>query len=148
MKGNGNSFKDSTALTPVNPIVGRSVAHNNHLTQVQRAFLGADWVKEERQLIRPTITQAALVMRVSTAYVHAALKQSQGDRFLIEAGAKPLTSPATKLLPAPVTTASAGSRMASIIRDVGIKNAQDLLSDLSTLMAIATMEQEQLAAAV
>jgi hypothetical protein len=38
--------------------------------------------------------------------------------------------------------------MASIIRDVGIKNAQDLLSDLSTLMAIATMEQEQLAAAV
>jgi len=102
-------------------------------------------VKEERQLIRPTITQAALVMRVSTAYVHAALKQSQGDRFLIEAGAKPLTSPATKL---PVTTASAGSRMASIIRDVGIKNAQDLLSDLSTLMAIATMEQEQLAAAV
>ena len=87
-------------------------------------------------------------MRVSTAYVHAALKQSQGDRFLIEAGAKPLTSPATKLLPAPVTTASADSRMASIIRDVGIKNAQDLLSDLSTLMAIATMEQEQLAAAV
>jgi hypothetical protein len=147
MTGNGNSYEDSTALTPVNPIVGRSVAHNNHLTQVQRAFLGADWVREERQLIRPTVTQA-LVMRVSTAYVHAALKQSQSDRFLIEAGAKPLTSPAIKLLPAPVATASAESRMASIIRDVGIKNAQDLLSDLGMLMAIETMEQEQLAAAV
>jgi len=38
MTGNGNGFKDSTALTPVNPIVGRSVAQTTISPRCRERF--------------------------------------------------------------------------------------------------------------
>jgi hypothetical protein len=147
MKGNG--FKSNAAWAPVNPAVpklvtGMWLAHAK-LSKAERAYIAADLYHGDTRLIEPTMLQSATLARVNVTYAHIAASRL-ADRLLVESGAVPLTPKSTvKALPAPV---SVEARMASVIHDVGIQGERDLLSDLSTLMAIETMEQEQLAAAV
>jgi hypothetical protein len=70
------------------PITGRFLAHNHH-NRVARAFTAADLHAGTKQLIKPTMVQAALLARVSAAYAWAAVKR-QNQRAEIEAGLIPL----------------------------------------------------------
>ena len=79
------------ASMPV-PIRGRLLAHTRD-SQVVRAFTAADLHAGTKQLISPTMVQAALLARVSPAYAWAAVKR-QAQRADIEAGLIPLV-PAT-----------------------------------------------------
>jgi hypothetical protein len=138
----------SAAYTPVNPVprlvTGMWLAHAK-LSKGERAYIAADLYHGDARLIEPTMLQSAALARVNPSYAHIAASRP-ADRLLIETGVVSLAPKSiVKALPAPT---SVEARMASVIHDVGIQGAQDLLSDLSTLMAIETMEQEQLAATV
>ena len=63
---------------------------------VQRAFLAADLHRGE--LVRPTLTQAAMCCHVSVSHIHHAVKRLE-DRALIEVGLRPLVVPASKPVP-------------------------------------------------
>jgi hypothetical protein len=100
----------------------------------------------DAKLVEPTMVQSATLARVNVTYAHIAASRP-ADRLLIETSVMSLT-PKSIVKAFAIAPASVEARMASVIHDVGIQGARDLLSDLSTLMAIETMEQEQLAAAV
>jgi hypothetical protein len=69
-------------------VTGRYLAHN-HLNRVQKAFLARDLSVGAKQLVEPTILQAAMLAKVNATYVHWAIKQA-ANRFEIEAGYLPL----------------------------------------------------------
>jgi hypothetical protein len=72
------------------------------MSKVRRAFAAADHHLGNEVLIQLTITQAAALWHVSTAYVHHALRRT-GQRVLIEDGVLPLVPPITRLaMSAPV----------------------------------------------
>ena len=75
-------------IVPVNPVTGCSLGHSK-LNCVGRAFLGADLYVGARQLIKPTIAQAAYLAGVNKTYVKHALHRLM-DRQAIEAGFIPL----------------------------------------------------------
>jgi hypothetical protein len=59
-----------------------------------RVRIAARLVRGETQLIRPTITQAVAIARVSTPYVQLALRLSVATRLRVVAGAISLTDAA------------------------------------------------------
>lgn len=79
-------------IVPVNtataPISGNYLAHT-HATPVKRAFMAADLFMGTRELVLPTMTQAAALARVNVTYAWHALKR-RGERAAIEAGHIPL----------------------------------------------------------
>jgi hypothetical protein len=75
----------------IETVSGRHFAHMRG-SATQRAFWGADLVLGHTRLIMPTITQAALLTRVSATYVCRAIKHVE-DRHLIEAGLRSLSAP-------------------------------------------------------
>jgi hypothetical protein len=70
------------------PITGRYLAHNHH-NRVVRAFLAGDLALGARQLIKPTLVQAALLAGVNRTYAFWATKR-MAERAEIEAGRIPL----------------------------------------------------------
>jgi|SRR6516225_1539586 hypothetical protein len=74
------------------PLTGDYLAYN-HLPAYGRAFLAADLNLDHAHLVKPTITQAAAVCRVSPAYAAAARKVAYSLPHLrtdAEAGRRPL----------------------------------------------------------
>ena len=69
-------------------VSGRYLAHNS-LNRVGKAFLARDLSVGVKQLVEPTILQAAMLAKVNATYVHWAIKQA-ANRFEIEAGYLPL----------------------------------------------------------
>ncbi len=93
---------DAVNVTAI-PISGRYLAHT-HSDAVERAFLAADLHLGTRQLVLPTMTQAASLARVNVTYAWWAAKRLE-ERRAIEAGLIPLvpphaTAPKVKALPA------------------------------------------------
>jgi hypothetical protein len=82
-------------------VTGRYLAHN-HLNRVGKAFLARDLSVGAKQMIEPTILQAAMLARVNVTYVHWAIKQ-MNNRFEIEAGFMPLVPPRIAKLKAPLS---------------------------------------------
>jgi hypothetical protein len=109
------------------PITGRYLAHAKH-THAEWGFIGADLVTGRRQLVHPTVVQAAsLAHGVNRSAVHWALQRSN-QRMAIEAGAISLVPPRPlKALPAPV---SVEERLADIVSDVGLAAAYTALQAL------------------
>jgi hypothetical protein len=58
---------DYTVNVPAVPISGRFLAHN-HLDPVARAFMATDLFMGVKQLVLPTMTQAALLGRTNVTY--------------------------------------------------------------------------------
>jgi hypothetical protein len=69
---------------------GRSLAHV-HLSASQRAAIAAGLVTGEASLVKPTIGQAATLMKVCPAYVVTALKAGATERAALAAGRRPIT---------------------------------------------------------
>jgi hypothetical protein len=115
----------------VNPvprvITGRYLAHAKH-THCEWAFIGADLVTGRRQLVSPTILQAAsLAHGVNRSAVQWAL-QRLNERTAIEAGVIPLVpSKPPKALPAPV---SAKERVAEVVAEFGMATTYGALGRL------------------
>jgi hypothetical protein len=84
-------------------LTGQSLAHAivPYLTAVQRAFVAADLHRGDKVLTEPTVTQSAMLTRVSTTYVHRAVARAE-DRSLIENGVLRLVPAAKPALPAPM----------------------------------------------
>jgi hypothetical protein len=80
---------------PVNatsiPISGRFLAHT-HSSPIERAFIAVDLYSGERQLVLPTMTQAARLARINVTYAWWAAKRLE-ERAAIEAGMIPLVPP-------------------------------------------------------
>jgi hypothetical protein len=86
--------RDSTSVNK--SVSGQSIAHTiPHLNAVRRAFIAANLHRGDEVLIRPTIPQAAALLRVSATYVNCALRREQ-QRVLIEDGVLPLMPPVTR----------------------------------------------------
>ena len=68
MQNHGNAYQCNVASPPVNPdampVSGRYLAHCR-LSLVERSFLGADLHTGVRQLVLPTVLQAAWLVRVN-----------------------------------------------------------------------------------
>jgi hypothetical protein len=88
------------------PLAGRWLAHN-HLPPRRRALIAGDLIVGRRHLVEPTLTQAAMLARVSTSYAaagkfvvfsqpHLRSSVESGERALLEAarGARPASSDA------------------------------------------------------
>jgi hypothetical protein len=70
------------------PVTGRYLAHNR-LDRVGKAFLASDLISGDKQLVKPTLVQAAMLAGVNATYAWWAGKQ-QANRLDIEAGYLPL----------------------------------------------------------
>jgi hypothetical protein len=78
-----NAYPDIPSIT----VTGRNVAHA-HRSAVERALLAADLIAGRAELVKPTATQAATLLKVSVPYVHAA-RNIAGDpdrRAAVEEG--------------------------------------------------------------
>jgi hypothetical protein len=73
------------------PISGRYLAHS-HLDAIERAFMAADLHQGMKQLVLPTMTQAASLARVNVTYAWWAAKRL-AERAAIEAHEVPLVPP-------------------------------------------------------
>jgi hypothetical protein len=82
---------DCPVNAAANPVSGRYLAHN-HMSPVERAFQAADLFMGEKRLALPTMTQAALLVRVNVTYAWWALKRLN-ERPDIVAGLIPLVPP-------------------------------------------------------
>jgi hypothetical protein len=82
---------DHLAVNDVTAISGRYLAHN-HLSTAARAFLASDLFMGGRQLVLPTMSQAALLARANVTYAWWAHKRIK-ERAEIEAGFVPLVPP-------------------------------------------------------
>jgi hypothetical protein len=107
------------------PISGNYLAHN-HASTVVRAFIGADLVSGVRTLVGPNQNQAAGLARVSSVYVHWALKRL-ADRAEIERGHIPLVPPHGEVVvpktngATPTTTSGIDDAgLVQFVRSVGI----------------------------
>jgi hypothetical protein len=123
---------------------GRWLAHNK-LSLIERAFVAAELVTGECQLVQPTMTQAARLARVNVCYAHYAV-QRQAERELIEHGACPLVPSPLRVLPKPTeptlpvpSTAPATppvpsvvmgprERLDAIVAEIGLSATLDLLA--------------------
>jgi hypothetical protein len=113
------------------------------LSKAERAYIAADLYFGDARLVEPTMLQSASLARVNVTYAHIAASRP-ADRLLVEGGIVSLApKPIVKALPAPV---SVEQRLVSVINDVGIKGARDLLDELAVFVEVRAMEQEQLAA--
>jgi hypothetical protein len=74
------------------PISGRHLAHNHH-DQIGRAFMAADLFTGATRLVKPTITQVAVLARINRTYAHWAIRRLS-QRNAIELGWLPLVPPA------------------------------------------------------
>jgi hypothetical protein len=70
-------------------IAGRGLAHLKR-NAVERAFMGADLVRGDVVLSKPTIKQAAELLKVSPAYVQATIKTDIYRRLSVLQGCEPL----------------------------------------------------------
>ena len=105
------------------PISGNFLAHN-HFDRIGRAFIAADLYLGATQLIKPTVTQTALLAGVNRNYAHCAIKR-QAERAEIEAGRIPLVpAPFPKAngstLPASITGQMPDSDLIDFVRSVGV----------------------------
>lgn len=100
-------------------VTGRYLAHN-HLGRVQKAFLARDLSVGAKQLVGPTILQAAMLARVNVTYVHWAIKQAT-NRFEIEAGYLPLVP--SRVVKS--TTPISDPEVIDFIRTVGVSRVID-----------------------
>ena len=106
------------------PISGNFLAHN-HFDRIGRAFIAADLYLGATQLIKPTVTQTALLAGVNRNYAHCAIKR-QAERAEIEAGLIPLVPapPVSKAngstLPASITGQMPDSDLIDFVRSVGV----------------------------
>ena len=73
---------DPTTLTLIS---GRNIAHTPR-TASQRAAVAAMLVRGEAELIDPTVTHAAALLRVSVPYVYAALGATADERVDLALG--------------------------------------------------------------
>jgi hypothetical protein len=120
------------------PISGRYLAHNRH-DHVAHAFFAGDLVLGKTQLVRPTVTQAAVLAGVNRAYVHWALKR-QAERAAIEAGLIPLVPPPLpkadgSALPMSITGQMPDSDLIDFVRSVGVNRV------LEAAVAVETAHQ-------
>jgi hypothetical protein len=81
-------YPEPPVKTVTDVVSGRYLAHT-HATPVERAFMAADLFMGTRELVLPTMTQAAALARVNVTYAWHALKR-RGERAAIEAGHIPL----------------------------------------------------------
>ena len=63
-------------LAPVNYVTGRYLAHN-HLDRVSKAFLASDLISASKQLVKPTILQAAMLAKVNSTYAWWATRRAR-----------------------------------------------------------------------
>ena len=96
-------------------VTGRYLAHN-HLNRVGKAFLARDLSVGAKQLVEPTILQAAMVAKVNATHVHWAIKQA-ANRFEIEAAYLPLVPPR---VPAPSTEIDGFQQIIDFVRRTGV----------------------------
>jgi hypothetical protein len=82
------NYPEVRVNTQTTPISGRYLAHT-HASPVERAFVAADLYLGTRELVLPTMTQAASLARVNVTYGWWALKRL-AERAAIEAGHIPL----------------------------------------------------------
>ena len=108
----------STAI----PISGRFLAHNRG-NAAARAFLAADLHLGTRQLVLPTMTQAASLARINVTYAWWAAKRLE-ERAAIEGGMIPLVPPR---LVAPETNGLALPALSEIPNDAW-SAAKDLVA--------------------
>ncbi len=83
----------STVNATAIPVSGRWLAHNK-LGMVARGFVANDLFMGTKQLVLPTMTQAARLARVNPTYAWWAAKRL-AERTAIEAGEIPLVVPQT-----------------------------------------------------
>jgi hypothetical protein len=113
-------FPNATRLT------GRRVAHFKR-SATERAFLAADLVTGRAQLAKPTIGQAAALLKVSPSYVDAALKAAaNGERLKVLQGYQPLIRSKPKLgsLGAHIARSSPAERLKAA-REIGVSAIWD-----------------------
>lgn len=103
-------------LAPVNYVTGRYLAHN-HLDRVSKAFLASDLISGSKQLVKPTILQAAMLAKVNSTYAWWATRQGS-NRFEIERGYLPLVPP-------PVQAPISDPEIIDFVRRVGIGRVLD-----------------------
>ena len=90
-RSNSNNFLAELAELGVqdgrraHQITGRNLAHA-HRGAHERAGIAAQMVLGEVALIKPTITQAASIVRASTTYVHEALRLKTETRARVAVG--------------------------------------------------------------
>jgi hypothetical protein len=85
---------ETTRVKFTGPSLARTIPN---LSPVERAFVAVDLHRGE--LIKPTITQVAMLVAVSPTYVHCAARRMD-ERKIIEQGLRSLI-PTKRLLPAP-----------------------------------------------
>ena len=111
------------------PVTGRYLAHNK-LSDVRRAFLGAELHTGARPLIDLTIGQAALLARVHRARVSWAIRQMP-NRSAIEAGLLPLVPKPTAKTNGVITT---DLELFNIIRSFGLDHVLEIASQVESAM--------------
>ena len=93
-------------------VTGRFLAHNR-LSRARRSFLSAELNLGVKQLVEPTLTQAAMLAGVSRASAFWAIRR-MAERAEIEAGLLPLTPP--RSAPNKISDAE----IAAVIRSAGL----------------------------
>ncbi len=106
------------------PVTGRYLSHN-HLGRIARAFVAADRAAGAKQLVRPTLTQAAHLARANVTYAWWARKR-MAERAAIEAGliplvpALPVSKPNGSTLPMLITGQIPDGDLIALIRATGV----------------------------
>jgi hypothetical protein len=100
-------------------VTGRYLAHNS-LNRVRKAFLARDLSVGAKQLVEPTVLQAAMLAKVNATYVHWAIKQT-ANRFEIEAGYLPLVPP--RVVKSKASTPD--SELIDFVRAIGVGRVLD-----------------------
>jgi hypothetical protein len=114
--GNGSINTATPTIVRVEPmpVTGRYLAHNK-LSRAERAFLASDLISGDKLLVRPTISQAAMLSKVNATYVWWA-GQREAHRDEILQGWLPLVPPREIKSRAPITD----DDLFSIVREAGL----------------------------
>jgi hypothetical protein len=122
-------FLENVNLALALPLYGTTLAHKR-LDSTHRAFVAAELVRGDKQLLLPTFTQAAKLLSVSAPAVSWASRRF-GDREAIETGWLPLVPPRSR--PKPLSAAAlipndaiSDFELANVIRRAGIARTLDI----------------------